>query len=195
MVCESGGKGDERGTGRLVTEVGEEDSNGHDGHMRPQGKPMLFRFARHHWTQWSTTRRTTRALATKPYYMTTPIFYPNAAPHIGHLYCLIIADVFARYQRILNPARHVEFLTGTDEHGLKIQKAAHAKCLPPSEFCDLISSQFRVWSCFHAVVFELIETVLEIRRKGTGQQHHVHAHYGARPSPGGGERLGMHSSQ
>ncbi|KAF8076974.1 tRNA synthetases class I (M)-domain-containing protein [Lyophyllum atratum] len=86
-----------------------------------------------------------RGLATdsKPYYITTPIFYPNAVPHIGHLYSLVVADIFARYQRLLEPNRPVQFLAGTDEHGLKIQKAAQAKGLAPKEFCDELSSQFR----------------------------------------------------
>ncbi|KAG6833592.1 hypothetical protein H0H87_004219 [Tephrocybe sp. NHM501043] len=64
-------------------------------------------------------------------------------PHIGHLYSLVIADVFARYRRVIEPTRPVKFLAGTDEHGLKIQKAAQAKGLPPSEFCDMLSSRFK----------------------------------------------------
>ncbi|KAG6867932.1 hypothetical protein C0993_009414 [Termitomyces sp. T159_Od127] len=75
----------------------------------------------------------------------TSCFKANSGvdPHIGHLYSLVIADVFARYQRILQPNRPVKFLAGTDEHGLKIQKAAQAKGLPPAEFCDMLSSRFR----------------------------------------------------
>lgn len=113
--------------------------------------------------------RLTRGIATelRPYYITTPIFYPNAGmlhftrcfstnscvdPHIGHLYSLVIADVFARYRRILQPNRPVKFLAGTDEHGLKIQKAAQAKGLPPAEFCDMLSSRFRVRACFFRLV-------------------------------------------
>ncbi|KAJ3881841.1 tRNA synthetases class I (M)-domain-containing protein [Lentinula edodes] len=79
----------------------------------------------------------------KPWYITTPIFYPNAVPHIGHLYSLVTADIFARYHALKNPLRPVSFVTGTDEHGLKIQKAALNKGLPPKEFCDAISLQFR----------------------------------------------------
>lgn len=90
------------------------------------------------------TRR--RRLSTRPYYITTPIFYPNSVPHIGHLHSLVIADIFARYQRVLNPSIPVIFLAGTDEHGLKIQKAAQAKALPASELCDQLSQQFRVCS-------------------------------------------------
>ena len=67
-------------------------------------------------------------------------------PHIGHLYSLVIADIFARYQCILHPDKPLEFLAGTDEHGLKIQKASQAKGLPPNVFCDQLTDQFRVCS-------------------------------------------------
>ncbi|KAF8642775.1 hypothetical protein AX16_009408 [Volvariella volvacea WC 439] len=89
------------------------------------------------------TYRTVATDATKPYYLTTPIFYPNAVPHIGHLHSLVVADIFARFQRLLNSGRPVRFLAGTDEHGLKLQRAAQAKGLPPKEFCDQLSLQFR----------------------------------------------------
>ncbi|KAF8547451.1 hypothetical protein OG21DRAFT_1517356 [Imleria badia] len=79
----------------------------------------------------------------KPFYVTTPIFYPNARPHIGHLHSLVTADIIARFQRILNPARPVVFLTGTDEHGLKMQQAAQAKGVDPLAWCDTISAAFR----------------------------------------------------
>ena len=58
----------------------------------------------------------------KNYYITTPIYYPSARPHMGHAYTSIIADFFARFKRI--DGYSVHFLTGTDEHGLKIQRAA-----------------------------------------------------------------------
>ena len=67
-------------------------------------------------------------------------------PHIGHLHSLVTADIIARFQRILNPSRPVIFLTGTDEHGLKMQQTAEAKGVTPLEWCDVISSEFRV--CF-----------------------------------------------
>jgi tRNA synthetases class I (M) len=70
-------------------------------------------------------------------------------PHMGHLYSLVIADIFARYQRLIHPNRHVEFLTGTYEHGLKIQEAAQAKGLAPIVFCDQRSDEFRVGSETH----------------------------------------------
>ncbi|KAI0796367.1 tRNA synthetases class I (M)-domain-containing protein [Irpex lacteus] len=80
----------------------------------------------------------------KPYYITTPIFYPNSVPHIGHLHSVVIADIFARYARIARPDSLVYFMTGTDEHGLKIQKAAQARGMDPLTFCDEISQHFRV---------------------------------------------------
>ncbi|PPQ74921.1 hypothetical protein CVT24_002998 [Panaeolus cyanescens] len=85
-----------------------------------------------------------RHVSTKPYYITTPIFYPNASPHIGHLYSLVTADVFARYHRL--QGRDVRFLAGTDEHGLKIQKASRAhfgEAGREKEFCDSLSQRFR----------------------------------------------------
>jgi len=74
------------------------------------------------------------------FYITTPIYYPSGQPHMGHAYSSIIADVFARFKRIDNSK--VFFLTGTDEHGLKIQKAAEKNGLEPKIFCDKISKVF-----------------------------------------------------
>jgi len=77
----------------------------------------------------------------KNYYITTPIYYPSAKPHMGHAYSSIIADFFARFKRI--DGYNVHFLTGTDEHGLKIQRAAEKNKLDPLKFCDEISQTFR----------------------------------------------------
>ena len=77
----------------------------------------------------------------KNFYITTPIYYPSAKPHMGHAYSSIIADFFARFKRI--DGFDVHFLTGTDEHGLKIQRAAENKNIEPLEFCDQISQTFR----------------------------------------------------
>ena len=77
----------------------------------------------------------------KNYYITTPIYYPSAKPHMGHAYTSIIADFFARFKRI--DGFNVHFLTGTDEHGLKIQRAAEKKNIDPTQFCDEISKTFR----------------------------------------------------
>jgi methionyl-tRNA synthetase len=75
------------------------------------------------------------------YYITTPIYYPSAKPHMGHAYSSIIADFFARFKRM--DGFDVHFLTGTDEHGLKIQRAAEKKNIHPQDFCDEISQTFR----------------------------------------------------
>jgi methionyl-tRNA synthetase len=77
----------------------------------------------------------------KNYYITTPIYYPSAKPHMGHAYSSIIADFFARFKRI--DGFQVYFLTGTDEHGLKIQKAAEKANIPTLKFCDEISKTFQ----------------------------------------------------
>ena len=74
------------------------------------------------------------------FYITTPIYYPSGKPHMGHAYSSIFADVFARYKR--NDNFKVFFLTGTDEHGLKIQKAAEKEGLDPLVFCDKLSKTF-----------------------------------------------------
>jgi len=90
--------------------------------------------------------------STKPYYINTPIFYPNASPHIGHLYTLVTADVFARYQRLKRGSgADIRFLAGTDEHGMKIQKAARAHFGVGGRekaFCDTLSERFRVRDSF-----------------------------------------------
>ncbi len=77
----------------------------------------------------------------KNFYITTPIYYPSAKPHMGHAYSSIIADFFARFKR--NQGYNVFFLTGTDEHGLKIQRAAERNNLSPKVFCDQISQTFK----------------------------------------------------
>jgi len=75
------------------------------------------------------------------FYITTPIYYPSGQPHMGHAYSSIIADVFARFKR--NDNFNVHFLTGTDEHGLKIQKASEKANLSPIDYCNNISKIFR----------------------------------------------------
>ena len=77
----------------------------------------------------------------KNFYITTPIYYPSANPHMGHAYSSIIADFFARCKKI--QGSKVFFLTGTDEHGLKIQRAAEKKGVEPIVFCDEISKTFK----------------------------------------------------
>ena len=77
----------------------------------------------------------------KTFYITTPIYYPSAKPHMGHAYSSIVADFFARFKRM--DGFNVHFLTGTDEHGLKIQRSAEKVGEDPLKFCDKISQTFR----------------------------------------------------
>jgi len=77
----------------------------------------------------------------KNFYITTPIYYPSGKPHMGHAYSSIIADFFARFKLIDD--YNVHFLTGTDEHGLKIQRSAEKVGQKPKEFCDQISQTFK----------------------------------------------------
>lgn len=77
----------------------------------------------------------------KNFYITTPIYYPSAKPHMGHAYSSIVADFFARFKKI--DGYNVYFLTGTDEHGLKIQRSAEKNNKAPKEFCDEISKTFK----------------------------------------------------
>ncbi|KAN0075638.1 tRNA synthetases class I (M) domain containing protein [Elaphomyces granulatus] len=72
----------------------------------------------------------------KQYYVTTPIFYVNAAPHVGHLYSMVIADVLKRWQVLLGNT-DAQLLTGTDEHGMKIQRAALVAGMDTQTFCDV----------------------------------------------------------
>src|SRR5512139_3964707 len=76
-----------------------------------------------------------------PLYITTPIYYVNAEPHIGHAYTTIVADTLARFHRLMGADTF--FQTGTDEHGEKVVEAANAKGMPVKEYVDHISRKFR----------------------------------------------------
>jgi methionyl-tRNA synthetase len=78
---------------------------------------------------------------TRKFYITTPIYYVNARPHIGHAYTTIACDTIARRQRLLGADTF--FLTGTDEHGQKIERAAQAAGKTPQQYADEISAEFR----------------------------------------------------
>ncbi len=75
------------------------------------------------------------------YFITTPIYYPSGNPHMGHAYSSIIADVLARFKRL--EGKNVFYLTGTDEHGLKIQREAEKNKKDPKIFCDELSDKFK----------------------------------------------------
>ncbi len=77
----------------------------------------------------------------EPFYVTTPIYYVNDSPHIGHAYTTVAVDTLARFMRL--DGRRVLFLTGTDEHGQKVDKSARDKGIDPQTFCDTVSQNFR----------------------------------------------------
>jgi methionyl-tRNA synthetase len=80
-------------------------------------------------------------MSSENYYLTTPIYYVNAAPHIGHAYTTIAAETIARFKRL--QGFNVVLTTGTDEHGTKVERAAAAQNKTPEAFVDLISNEFR----------------------------------------------------
>ncbi|MBU1146152.1 methionine--tRNA ligase [Patescibacteria group bacterium] len=93
----------------------------------------------------------------KKFYITTPIYYVNAKPHIGHAYTTITADIFARYHRMRG--EEVFFLTGTDEHGAKIQQIADKAKKSPKEFVDEISAAFsEAWDVLNITNDNFIRT-------------------------------------
>ena len=84
-------------------------------------------------------------MSKKPYYITTPIYYPSGNPHIGHCYTTVACDSIARYRRM--QGYDVMFLTGTDEHGLKIEQKAAEKGVTPKQYVDEIVAVFKnLWS-------------------------------------------------
>ncbi len=96
----------------------------------------------------------------KKFYITTPIYYPSAEAHIGHAYCTVMADILARYKRL----RGIEtyFLTGTDEHGEKIQKKAEEKGVTPQQYVDEIAGKFKnLWKAMRISNDDFIRTTEE----------------------------------
>ena len=93
----------------------------------------------------------------KPFYVTTPIYYVNDKPHIGHAYTTILADVLSRYYRFMG--RNVFFLTGLDEHGQKVQQAAESKGVTPIEHCNEMAPRFMdLWRKLHIQYDDFIRT-------------------------------------
>ena len=100
----------------------------------------------------------------KTYYITTPIYYPSAKLHIGHTYCTTIADSLARFHRLRGD--DVFFLTGSDEHGQKIQRAAEAKDVKPIEYVDEIVALFQqLWKKLNISNDDFIRTTEERHEK------------------------------
>jgi len=96
----------------------------------------------------------------KPFFITTPIYYINATPHVGHAYTQIAADARARFERLRG--REVYFLTGTDENALKVARAAESLGRDPLEFCDELAGQFKdVWAALDISYDDFIRTTDE----------------------------------
>lgn len=96
----------------------------------------------------------------KTYYITTPIYYPSDNLHIGHTYCTVMADAMARFKRL--SGYDVHFLTGTDEHGLKIQQIAEKKGITPQEYVDeIVSGIKKLWNTMEISYDDFIRTTEE----------------------------------
>jgi len=101
----------------------------------------------------------------KSFYITTPIYYVNDVPHIGHAYTTIIADSLSRFNKL--QGKDVFFLTGTDEHGQKVEKAATEKGLRPIELADKVVSRFKdLWEALNISYDFFIRTTQPIHEKG-----------------------------
>ena len=99
------------------------------------------------------------------FYVTTPIYYVNDAPHIGHVYTTVVADVLARFHRMLGD--EVYFLTGTDEHGQKIEDSASAKGLAPLALADRVVQRYHaLWKRFGMTHNDFIRTTEERHKRG-----------------------------
>lgn len=98
------------------------------------------------------------------FYVTTPIYYVNDKPHIGHSYTTILGDILARYHRAMGDDTF--FLTGTDEHGQKVQKAAEARSLTPQEHCDDTVKRFQeLWERLGISNDDFVRTTQERHKK------------------------------
>jgi len=104
----------------------------------------------------------------RSFYITTPIYYVNDVPHIGHAYTTLAADVLARYRRILGD--EVFFLTGTDEHGQKVEKAANAAGETPLELADRVMKRFQaLWEKLGIDYSDFIRTTQERHKRGVAE--------------------------
>ncbi|RJP74611.1 MAG: methionine--tRNA ligase [Candidatus Abyssobacteria bacterium SURF_17] len=104
-------------------------------------------------------------MANPKFYLTTPIYYVNDVPHIGHAYCTIAADVLARFKRM--EGYDVFFLTGTDEHGTKIEQSAKSHGKTPKEWVDIVVGRFReAWQTLNISYDHLIRTTDDYHKQG-----------------------------
>jgi len=105
---------------------------------------------------------------TERYYITTPIYYVNDMPHIGHIYTTVMADIFARYQRLAGA--EVRFLTGTDEHGQKIEKAAADQGIEPIQLADRVVARYHsLWKTLEISHDDFIRTSEPRHKQGVAE--------------------------
>jgi len=105
---------------------------------------------------------------TERYYITTPIYYVNDMPHIGHIYTTVMADIFARYRRLTGA--EVRFLTGTDEHGQKIEKAAAGQGIDPIQLADRVVARYHsLWKTLEISHDDFIRTSEPRHKRGVAE--------------------------
>ena len=103
-------------------------------------------------------------MSDKKYYITTPIYYPSGKWHLGHCYTTVCCDAIARYKRM--KGFDVFFLTGTDEHGQKIEKKAEAKGVTPKQFVDeLVADIQKLWGLLDISYNKFIRTTDDYHEK------------------------------
>src|SRR5689334_18067592 len=101
------------------------------------------------------------------FYITTPIYYPNAEPHLGHVYTTLCADTIARYHRLVGDETY--FLTGTDEHGIKMVKTAAAQNIEPRALADSVVAIFQqTWKEFDVTNDDFIRTTSDRHKQAVG---------------------------
>ncbi|MEY2525006.1 MAG: methionyl-tRNA synthetase, partial [Ilumatobacteraceae bacterium] len=102
------------------------------------------------------------------YFLTTPIYYVTAKPHLGHAYTTIVGDAIARWHRLLG--ENVHFLTGTDEHGQKVQQAAEAAGQSPQDFTDSIAPLYQqAWQQLNISNDDFIRTTEQRHKIGVAE--------------------------
>ena len=145
--------------------------------------------------RWQTMRRNFYAQK-ETFYITTPIYYPSDNLHIGHAYCSVAADTMARFKK--QEGRDVYFVTGTDEHGQKIERKAQAKGVTPQAYVDeIVAGIKRLWKLMDVRVRRLhphhgraarggraehVQAALRAGRYLQGQVRGLVLHARARPS-------------
>src|SRR5206468_2272772 len=119
---------------------------------------------------------------TTPFYITTPIYYVNDVPHLGHAYTTIMADTLARFHRMRGD--DTRFLTGTDEHGQKVEEAAKKRGLTPQQLVDEVAPRFDAcWQALGIADYHFIRTTSARHKRVVGslwrriREHNPHDLY------------------